>query len=113
MSHRIAQVNELIRQELNIVMLDELEFPKGCLVTIVRVEASKDLRHARVWISVMPTYYIPKALERLKKNSGHLQYILNQRLSMKPLPRLNFKIDETEKKASEIEEVLDRIKKTG
>jgi len=32
---------------------------------------------------------------------------------MKPLPRLRFRIDEAEKKANEIDELLDQIKKTG
>lgn len=110
MSHRIKQVNELIRQELNNVLLTEVEYPKGCLTTILRVETSKDLRHAKVWISVLPSYYIPKVLDKLNKNKKHLEYLLHQRLSMKPLPKLNFKIDETEKKAAEIEELLDSLK---
>lgn len=113
MSHRISQVNEVIRQELNTVLLTEVDLPKNCLLTIIRVEASKDLRHARVWFSVMPTYYIPKVLEKLNKNKKHLEYMLHQRLEMKPLPKLSFKIDETERKAAEIEELLDSIKENG
>jgi len=113
MSYRIAQINELIRQELSTLLLTEIEFPKNCLVTIMRVETSKDLHYAKVWLSVMPTYYTKKVLDNLKANAGHLQFLLNKKLSMKPLPRLNFTIDESEKKAAEIEELLDRIKKTG
>lgn len=110
MSHRIEQINELIRHELATLMLAEVEFPKGCLVTILRVEVSKDLRHAKVFVSVMPSYLIPKALEKLRREVGHLQYLLNQRLSLKPLPRIRFLIDATEKKAADIEALLDRIK---
>ena len=113
MSHRIQQVNEVIRQELNTIMLTEVEFPSGCLVTIVNADTSKDLRHSKIWLSVMPTYYIPKVLEKLKKNKGHLEYLLHGRLEMKPLPKLSFGIDETEKKAQEIEELLDSIKENG
>jgi len=110
MSHRIAQVNELIRQELSNLILTEVEFPQGCLVTIIRVETSKDLRHAKVWISVIPAYFITKALERLKHNIGQLQFELNKRLSFKPLPRIRFLIDKTEEQATEIDRLLDRIK---
>ena len=113
MSHRIEQVNELIKQHLGALILTELEFPKNTLATIIAVEVSKDLRHAKVWVSVMPTMYTGKVLEKLKKNSGHLQYLLHQKLSMKPLPKIRFVIDETEKKASEIEALLDRIKESG
>ena len=94
-------------------MLTEVEFPSGALVTIIRADTSKDLRHSKIWISVMPTYYIPKVLDKLRKNKGHLEYGLHGRLSMKPLPKLSFAIDETEKKAQEIEELLDSIKENG
>ncbi|MFA6255424.1 MAG: 30S ribosome-binding factor RbfA [Patescibacteria group bacterium] len=113
MSHRLSQINELIRSELNQLLLTELEFPPGCLVTIVRVETSRDLRHAKVWLSVMPTYYIKKVLIKLKSRIGHLQFLLNKKLATKPLPRLNFAIDDTESKAQEIEQLLDQIRKTS
>ncbi|NUM25873.1 MAG: 30S ribosome-binding factor RbfA [Candidatus Buchananbacteria bacterium] len=113
MSHRIAQINELIRQQLNSLILTEIEFPKNTLATIISVQTSKDLRHAKVWVSVMPTMYTGKVLEKLKKNTPHLQYLLHQKLSMKPLPQIRFAIDDTEQKAFAIEELLDRIKETS
>ncbi len=113
MSHRISQVNEVIKQHLNSFILTEIEFPKNCLATIVRVETSKDLRHAKVWISVIPTVYTKKILDKFNHRVGHFQYLLNQKLSTKPLPQLRFLVDETEKKASEIEALLDRIKESS
>ena len=113
MSYRILQVNELIRQELGRLLLTEIEFPKNCLATITQVETSKDLKHAKIWLSVIPITYTKKVLEKLNKNIGHLQFLLNKKLTMKPLPRLSFMIDETEKKASEIERLLDRIKESS
>lgn len=110
MSHRILQINELIRQELANLLLTEVEFPKNCLTTVIKVETSKDLRHAKVWLSIIPTIYTQKILTKLNKQAGRLQFLLNKKLTMKPLPRLFFKIDDTEAKASEIEDLLDRIK---
>jgi ribosome-binding factor A len=113
MSHRIEQINELIRQELGQLILTEIELPKNCLATIVGVESSKDLRHAKVWLSVIPGQYKKKILDKLNLNIGHLQFLLNKKLSIKPLPRLRFVIDETEDRAQGIEEILDRIRKTS
>jgi ribosome-binding factor A len=112
-SHRLAQVNALIQQELNNLLLTELEFPANALVTIVKVETAKDLRYAKVWLSVLPVAYTKKILDKLKVNAGHLQFLMNKRLRMKPLPHLNFAVDETEKKAVTVEEILDRIRKSG
>ena len=113
MSYRIQQVNQLIKQELNKLLLTEIEFPKNCLATITNIETSKDLRHAKIWLSVIPNLYTKKVLDKLTSSAGHLQFLLNKKLTMKPLPRLHFVIDETEKKAAKIEELLDRIKKTS
>jgi len=113
MSYRVQQVNELIKQELNKLLLTEIEFPRNCLATITQVETSKDLRHAKVRLSVIPNLYTKKVLDKLTTKAGHLQFLLNKRLMMKPLPRLNFSIDETEKKAEEIEQLLDQIKKSS
>lgn len=110
MSHRINQVNELIKQELNDLLVSELEFPQGCLVTITAVETSKDLRHAKIWISVMPGYLLKKVIDKLNSNVGHLQFLLNKQLSLKPLPRIKFEVDKTEADATEIDKLLDRIK---
>jgi ribosome-binding factor A len=112
MSHRIDQINELIRVEFSRLVLSEIEFPLECLVTILRVETSPDLRHAKVWISVMPISYAGTVLEILRRHVGRLQLLLNKRLSMKPLPRLAFAIDDTEHRASSIDALLDRIKET-
>jgi len=113
MSHRIEQINELIRHEVSQLMLTELELPEGCLLTITRVITSKDLRHAKLLISIMPDKFTGTVLEIIRKNIGLIQQELNQRLSMKPLPRLCFAMDATEKEAAKIEDLLDRIKKTG
>lgn len=110
-SHRIPQVNELIREELNKIILKEIEFPKDCLVTIINVQTTKDLRYAKVWISILPEKYTGKVLEILTRNIGYLQFLLNKKLAFKPLPRLNFAVDETEKKAAEIEQLLNKVTK--
>lgn len=110
MSHRIAQINELIKQELNNLIVSEIEFPRGCLATITKVETSKDLRHAKIWISVIPAYFLKKVLDKLNSNAGHLQFLLNKQLSLKPLPRIKFMVDKSEESAAEIDALLDRIK---
>ncbi len=95
------------------LLATEIEFPANSLATIIRVEVSKDLRHAKVWLSILPGMYVGKILAKIQSQAGHLQFLLNQRLSMKPLPRIKFVVDSTEEKASDIEALLDRIKETG
>lgn len=113
MSERILRINELIKQEVNNLILTEIDFPKGCLATIVDIETSKDLRHSNIYISVLPVKFTSKVVEKMSKNRSHIQYLLNKKLSLKPLPKIHFKIDRTEKEANDIEQLLDSIRKSS
>ncbi|MBU0707726.1 ribosome-binding factor A, partial [Patescibacteria group bacterium] len=59
---RIAQVNELLRQELGRIFSRELELPRDCFITISKVETSPDCEHARAWIKIFPTSFNEEAL---------------------------------------------------
>ena len=110
MSDRIKKINSLLKQELNSLILSELEFPAGTLVTIMGVDTTKDLHYAKVYISVLPLEFaaqVKKILER-----SNIQKFLFKKLSTKFIPKLEFIIDATEAKAREIEGLLDKIKKS-
>lgn len=110
MSSRIDEVNELISQELGKIILENIEFEPGVMVTIMRVSTSDTLENATVWISIFPEGNTGSSLEILKREIGHLQKLLNRRLSLKFVPKIAFKIDKSESYASEIERVFKRIK---
>jgi ribosome-binding factor A len=54
MTNRIPKVNELIKREISRMILREIEFPIGALVTVTRVETSSDLKESSIYISVLP-----------------------------------------------------------
>ena len=113
---RIAQVNELIAQELGTIIAREVEFPEGSLATITKVTAAADLKNAFVWLSILPKASETDVLKLLRKQAGRLQRFLNKRLAMQYIPKIIFKIDtgEDEKEEHEIhsmERMLDEIKK--
>ena len=109
MTRRPEQVNSLIQQELNEIIVRELEFPTDCLVTITKVKVAGDLKHACVWVSVLPIDRWGSVLEILNKKHGFLQGLLGKRLETYRTPKLEFKIDDIEEKAEEVEELLKKI----
>ncbi|HRY60319.1 MAG TPA: 30S ribosome-binding factor RbfA [Patescibacteria group bacterium] len=108
-STRIEQVNELIQQELGKIILENIEFEPGVLVTITHVSTSDTLENATVWISIFPEGKTGSSLETLNKEIGHLQKFLNRKLFLKFVPKIAFKVDTSEVYASEIEEVFKKI----
>ncbi len=104
---RTEQVGELIKQELGSLLLREIDFPTGTLVTVTRVVVTKDMREAKAYISILPFARRFVVLEKLKKNMYDIQGELNNNLQMKFAPRLQFVIDATEEKAAIIDQLLD------
>ena len=108
---RLNQVNQLIQREIADIILKEIEFPLGCLVTVTRVKTSVDIAFARVCLSVLPVSFADPALKILEKNIYHLQQVLNKRLVMRCVPKIMFRLDTVEQEVESVNKLLDKIKK--
>jgi ribosome-binding factor A len=105
MPRRIEQLNEQLKAELANLIVKELPLNNG-LVTVCFVETSADLKYARVGISVLPEKFGPSVLKKLRKLSGYFSRILKTKLKIRQIPKFNWRLDETESKAAEIEEIF-------
>lgn len=92
MQNRILQINDLIRDGLNDIILRDIDLPKGCLVTIIRVESESDLKTARVYASILPSYFKGKVFKILIRQSKRIQHSLNRKLRIKFVPEIKFTI---------------------
>jgi len=109
--NRISQVNELLKQELGEILLREIEAPEGAVVTLTRVDCSSNLQQAKVYISVTPDENAKEVLKRLHEDIYDLQQMLNERLGMRPVPKIRWVSERATGEAQRIEELLDQIKK--
>jgi ribosome-binding factor A len=109
MSLRIEKINKLVKHNIGDIMLKNLSFKEGVFVTVVKVDTSSDLRYTRVFVSVFPEREAGYVQKTLEKELYELQGELNKTLHMKPLPRLEFRMDFTEAKADKIEKILREI----
>jgi ribosome-binding factor A len=107
MPHRIERLNELIKQVLGRIILEEEDFGLGVLVTIMKVETSDDVLHSNVFLSVYPTAKGESVLEKLTRHVYGLQQMLNKKLEMRPVPKIRFVLDRTEAEAQELEELME------
>src|SRR3989339_2018748 len=107
---RIDRINELIKETLAGIIQEEAEIPPGIFLTVVKVDTSRDLRYARVFVSVFPEKKFGQTIELLGKKIYLIQGALNKKLHMKPLPRIEFVADKTEAEADKIEKLLKEIK---
>ena len=108
--NRLLKVNELIKQQLGQIILTEVEFEPGTIVTITRVETLPDLKQAKVLVSVLPASAREQAIKILNREANNLQQLLNEKIILRIIPKLNFLVDDSEERAAEIERLLDNLK---
>ena len=110
MSTRTERVQELLRAEISDILRREIKDPRLGFVTITDVEVTKDLRHARVFVSVMGD---EKAKEEsmmvLQKSAGYIRGEFGRRVHMKVIPEISFKTDTAVAHGARIFELLRQV----
>lgn len=106
---RMRRVDEAVRQVLSDAVAQDLQDPRIGFVTMTSVKTSPDLRHARVYVSVLGNDAERSAtLAGLQSAHGALQRRLARELRMKRTPTLEFLYDETTDRAMHLEAILRR-----
>ena len=106
---RMRRVDEAIRQVVGDVLARDIKDPRVGFVTVTDVKTSPDLRHARVYVSVLGDADEREAsLEGLGSAHAFVQARIASELHLKHTPTLHFVIDETPERAARLREILDR-----
>jgi ribosome-binding factor A len=108
-NHRIERVSELVKREVSEIV-QELNLTGCGFLTITAAEISPDLKEGRIYLSVIGSAdQKRRALEALDRQHGHIQNELGHRIVLKYTPRLKFILDETEARATHIEQLLNEL----
>jgi ribosome-binding factor A len=103
----MRRVDEAVRAVLSDAISKDLKDPRVGFVTVTAVKTSQDLRHARVYVSVLGDDPVREAsLEGLRSAHGYLQSRLASELTLKRTPTLTFEYDDTLDRAVRITELL-------
>jgi ribosome-binding factor A len=109
MTERMRRVNHLVREVLADA-IPALKDPRIGLVTITGVETSPDLRHARVFVSVLGgEKKRSRSLAGLDAAHGVLQARLSRELRLKRTPQLAFEYDPTVERGVRMTQLIDEL----
>ncbi len=104
MTRRTEKVASLLHHEVGEYLL-HLELP--AMTTISKIEVTPDLKWCKVWITILGDTASQQAvLGQLKENLPTIQASINEKLTMKFVPRISFVIDHGEEYAAKINELL-------
>lgn len=109
---RAARVGDQMREELARLIRDELKDPRIGFVSIVRVEVSGDLRHAKVFASVMGNEQQKKdSIKGLTSAAGFLRNEVGKAMQLRYTPELHFVLDESIEHGTRIAKLLVEVQK--
>jgi ribosome-binding factor A len=106
---RMRRVDEAMREVLSGAITSELKDPRVGFVTVTAVETAPDLRHARVFVSVLGSgSERRRTLDALQHAHGYLQRRVAGELRLKHTPTLEFAYDDSAERSLRIAELLER-----
>lgn len=115
MTHRIEQVNKLIRREISDLLQRQVKDPRlGNFVAITAVSTTSDLRHAKAFVSYIGNEEKKaEILSVLAGASGFFRNELAKRLKLRRIPELSFHWDDSIEHGARLLELIDKVSGGG
>src|SRR5690349_10731469 len=110
MTARTDRIDQLLREEISRLVTEEVADPRVGFATVTRVETTPDLRHAKVWVSV-----IGQPAERretvaaLGRAMPFIRRELGKTLRLKRIPDLHVELDDTAERGTRVLHLLDEL----
>lgn len=92
---RIVRISEEMKREISAIIQSELKDPRlSRLISVTSVNVTKDLRYAKVYVSIMGNDEEKKnALEGLKSAAGFIRREVGHRIQLRYTPEVQFELD--------------------
>jgi len=110
MGLRREKLQELFKAEASAILLRELRDPRIGFVSVTEVELSRDLRHAKIFVSVMGDQEAKRrTMEALDRAAGYVRSELGRRVSLRHTPEVLFRLDESIERGTRVVALLRRV----
>jgi ribosome-binding factor A len=104
---RTDRINEQLKQEISLLIRDQVRDPRVGLATITAVQTSPELDHAKVYITALgDEAEREEILVGLRSAAPFIRRELGKSLQMRRIPELHFEIDRVLAEAMRIEQLL-------
>ena len=106
--NRSERVAGQIRRDLARLIQQEIKDPEVGFVSLSDVEVTRDLAHAKVFITVFDPEKAPESLRALRRAATYLRRRLGQELRLRHVPELHFVHDDSVEQGSHIDQLIER-----
>ena len=111
---RIDRISEEVHKAIDRIIRDELNDPRiGGTWSIVRCEVTRDLRYAKVRVSVLESERRKPMMEALERARGFIRRELGREVDLRYVPEILFELDTNMEYAAKINQLLKETQKNG
>lgn len=111
---RMEKVQELMKQEISKIILQDLKDPRIGFVTVTAVDVSSDLRNARIYVSLLGSdQQIADCWRGLQSSLGFMRREIGRRVRLRYTPELTLELDKSVDYSVHIQELLQSIREEG
>lgn len=111
MSIKIDRIGNILVQEISYILSTQIKDKDISFVTVTDVKVSKDLGHAKVYVTILDDSKKELTLKSLKNASGFVRRSLYERVDLRHVPEIEFVYDESIDYGKRIESLIDNLNK--
>ena len=109
MTQRTVRLDELLLQEISRIITRDIHDPRVGFVTVTKVDVTPDLRHARVWVSIIgQPEERATAFRALARAMPFVRHQLGE-LRLKRIPELSLQLDDSVERGTRVMQILDDL----
>jgi ribosome-binding factor A len=104
---RLERVNQLMKEEISLLLQRQLKDPRLGFVTVTEVDVTPDLKHAKVYVSVLGSEaQWASSFKALESAKGFVWNWLRRNLDLRATPEIDFRPDRSMEHAAHIQALL-------
>lgn len=110
--NRLNRINEELKREIsNIINYEMSNTNVTGMISVTSVKITPDLRHARVFVSMINSKSVKNTLAALKSSSGFIRSRIAEKINLRVTPELIFELDDSMQYGEKIDTILKDIMK--
>ncbi|WP_138205663.1 30S ribosome-binding factor RbfA [Haloimpatiens lingqiaonensis] len=113
--YRAGRINEELKREISSIIQNDIKDPRvGTMISVTDVNVTKDLRYAKVYVSIFgEESEKEETLQILRNSSGFIRGEVGRRVNLRHTPEIILEMDNSIEHGMYIDSLLEKIKEQG
>lgn len=110
--YRSGRINEEMKKEISNIIQNDIRDPRlSAMISVTKVDVTKDLRYAKVYVSIFgKDEEKQESISALKNSSGFIRREIGHRINLRYTPEIIIELDNSIEHGMHIDEILNSIK---